>query len=161
MVAPPLTLAYLADYPAHVPQVARWLHDQFGYLSPNSTLEKRLARLRANLNRAAVPTVLVALLGDEPVGTASLVAEDMTIRPQLTPWLASVYVTPAHRQRGVGRALVRRVVDEAAALGHTRLWLYTSDDRIRFYQAMGWAITEQVDYRGARMTIMALDLSSA
>lgn len=156
-----LSVAYLADHTEHVPLVAQWLHAQFGHLSTARTLEERADRLRRSLNRRAIPTTFVALDGDIPLGTASLVASDLPPRPDLTPWIASVYVDPPFRTQGAGRVLVQRVVQEATALGHARLWLYTSDDRLRFYGLMGWRAVEQLQFGGDLMTVMALDLSPA
>lgn len=161
MTAPDLTIAYLADHPQYIPQLAQWLHEQFGYLSTATTLDMRIERLQHNCKRHAVPSTFIALRGDALVGSAALVVSDMSIRPNLTPWLASVYVAPEAREQGIGRALVHHVAADAAAQGHPRLWLYTSDDRLRFYGAMGWQITEAVEYRGFPMFVMALDLPPA
>jgi GNAT superfamily N-acetyltransferase len=65
----------------------------------------------------------VALAGHRCLGSASLVACDMDIRPALTPWLSGVCVAPEHRRRGVGAPLVERVMQEARALGKPRLYL--------------------------------------
>lgn len=156
-----ISVAYLADHVEHVPLVAQWLHAQFGHLSTARTLEERAARLRRSLNRQAIPTTFVALAGTTPLGTAALVASDLPPCPDLTPWLASVYVDPPYRTQGVGRALAQRVAQEATALGHSRLWLYTSNDRLRFYGLMGWRAVEQLQYGGDLMTVMALDLPTA
>lgn len=54
-----------------------------------------------------------------------LVANDMESRSDLTPWLAGVYVKAQHRGRGMGAALIARVIDEARALSVPRLYLCT------------------------------------
>jgi GNAT superfamily N-acetyltransferase len=42
------------------------------------------------------------------VGTATLLAQDVDTEqwPELSPWLAAVYVVPEYRHRGIGAALV-------------------------------------------------------
>jgi GNAT superfamily N-acetyltransferase len=71
-----------------------------------------------------------------PVGTASLVANDLPSRPDLTPWLASVLVRPQFRGRGYSAPLVRHV-EGAAAASATVLWLYTwSAEQV--YARLGW-----------------------
>ena len=70
------------------------------------------------------------------VGSASLIAQDMDTRPELSPWLASVYVAAEHRRQGIGSALVRRVAQEAAALGVETLYLFTPDQE-HFYARLG------------------------
>jgi len=70
----------------------------------------------------------------------------MDIRPALTPWLSGVFVAPEHRRRGVGAALIERVVQEARALGKPRLYLYTSGSGA-LYLRLGWCVAERTFYR--------------
>ena len=85
----------------------------------------------------------------------------MVTRPELSPWLAGVFVTPEHRRRGTGAALVDRVVQEARALDIPRLYLYTPGDGT-LYVRLGWSILEHTFYRelwgNQPVTIMELAL---
>jgi len=59
--------------------------------------------------------------------------------------LRRLYVTPSFRRRGLARALVRAVVEEAGALGYRRVVLLTSDDfegATDLYAAEGFAVIE-------------------
>ena len=47
-----------------------------------------------------MPTVLVLLDEEHPVGTAALCLDDLEERPDLNLWLAGVYVDPIHRGKG-------------------------------------------------------------
>lgn len=152
-----LKITYLADTPELRPMVAQWHHSQWGELEGAPTLEERTARLQAHLQRTALPTTFVAWSGDAPVGCASLVANDMTVLPEWIPWLASVYVQPEYRRRGIGAALVERVAAEAAHLGYPRLYLYTLD-QMHFYKSLGWQTSHVRFYRGHNMTVMIRDL---
>ena len=75
----------------------------------------------------------------------------------LSPWLASVYVTPEHRSRGIGTALVQRVIEEAVGLSVETLYLFTPD-REGFYASLGWSVVERTEYRGQKVVIMALHI---
>ena len=154
---PSLQIVYLGDCPEYIPLLAAWHHAQWGYLSPATTLEQRIKRLRDNTGKRVIPTTFVALAGGEPAGSASLVNLDMSTRQQLSPWLASVYVNPDYRNQGIGSALVNRVVAEARAIAIPTLYLYTPD-KMEFYARLGWQETETLDYRGFRMTVMQIDL---
>jgi GNAT superfamily N-acetyltransferase len=77
-------------------------------------------RLRENLNARPIPFALVAHDGDSFLGTTSVIAADLAERPQLTPWIAAVWVDPAARRRGVGAALVDRAAQDCFALGAGR-----------------------------------------
>ena len=82
-------------------------------------------------------TCFVAFHGGEPVGTASLVRHDLPGREDLSPWLAGVFVLPAHRRQGHAAALVRRVEAEARRHGFPVLWLYTVQ-AAGLYARLGW-----------------------
>jgi GNAT superfamily N-acetyltransferase len=137
---------YLADRRECIPTVARWHHTEWGHLRPGETVEDRAVRVERECGHREVPTTFVALAGDECLGSASLVACDMDIRPALTPWLSGVFVAPEHRRRGVGAALVERVVQEARALGKPRLYLYTPGSGA-LYLRLGWCVAERTFYR--------------
>jgi N-acetylglutamate synthase-like GNAT family acetyltransferase len=102
---------------------------------------------------------VVALSDETLLGSASLIAHDMDTRMDLSPWLASVYVTPAYRDRGLGSTLVRRIASEAATLGFERLYLFTPD-RERFYARLGWTVLERTVYRGYDQVVMVLRTTS-
>src|SRR5690606_12012967 len=126
--------------------LAEWHQQQWSYLSPSTTLQQRIARLRQH-GRRQLPTSFVALLDGQPVGSAALIANDMTDQDRLSPWLANVYVVPEQRRHGIGATLVQRVVEEARALGFRRLYLYT-EDQTRFYAGLGWEMIDRRHYRG-------------
>jgi GNAT superfamily N-acetyltransferase len=150
-------IEYLADHPEFIPTVAQWLHVQFSYLSPGSSVERRIAGLGKQLAKGQMSITFLALSGDTPLGTASLTAHDMDTRMELSPWLASVYVAPEYRRQGTGTALVQRVADEAKALGFETLYLYTPDQEA-FYARRGWSTIEHVQYRGYEVSVMELRL---
>jgi predicted N-acetyltransferase YhbS len=151
----PPDIGYLADRPEAIPTLARWHLAEWGRYSPRRTLETAQARLRGHLSRDAVPLTMLALEGDRPLGSAALVCQDMRTRPDLTPWLADVVVDPALRGRGIGSALVRRLVAKAAELGVERLYLYTPDQE-RLYARLGFQVLERVEYRGEEVVIMQI-----
>jgi GNAT superfamily N-acetyltransferase len=59
---------------------------------------------------------------------------------------------PAHEGQGLGRQLLRRVVQDLRDLGHARLFLGCSPDaRVRsygFYRHLGWKTTGTFDAHG-------------
>ena len=155
------TIAYLFEHPQHIPTLAAWHHAQWGHLNPAKSLEVRLERLQAelatHLAQRTIPTTFIAVEGPRVLGSASLVAHDMDLRPNLTPWLASVFVDPTRRGQGIGSQLVERVAAEAAAIGVPRLYLFTPD-RMSLYARLGWRTLEQVEYRGELETVMVREL---
>ncbi len=154
-----LELAYLADHPHLVPRLARWHHAEWGAMIPSWPLEVAEAELRGHTRRRALSTTIVALEDGVPVGSASLLEEDMPEMPPLSPWLASVYVVPGARSRGIGGALVGRIVEEATALGVERLYLFTYNAR-RYYESRGWRLLQPIATQGHEGVIMYLDLGA-
>jgi GNAT superfamily N-acetyltransferase len=149
-------IEYIGDHPDLVETVARWQWQEWGHLDPADSLAARITSLRDQRDPNRIPITYVALEGEEPLGTASLVEDDMRTHPELSPWLASVYVTPAARGRGVASALVRRVVQQAAALNIARLSLYTPDAQ-GLYAKLGWRVIGTEHFEGHPVTMMAID----
>jgi predicted N-acetyltransferase YhbS len=147
---------YLADHPAAAPLLADWHHREWADLLPGWSLAQALAELRTHMGRRQIPTTLVAIEGDRVIGSASLVVADLDGWEQLTPWLASLYVLPERRGRGVGRRLVARVVDEAAALGVPTVYLWTAGQQA-YYARMGWRVAAAVVCSGRAVAIMRRD----
>jgi len=65
----------------------------------------------------------VARIGDVLVGAGALVIQDAR-----DGQIVRGSVDPPHRCRGIGRALVTRLLDAARARGLTRVWMETNDD---------------------------------
>lgn len=148
---------YLADTPELIPVVAGWQHAEWGNFVGTRTLQQRQERLQQHLQRNAMPTTFVAWLNGEPVGSASLIANDMPALSAWIPWLSALYVLPEHRRQGIGSKLVERVAAEAVTLGYPRIYLYTLD-QMSFYAARGWQMSHVRHYRAHNMTVMARDL---
>jgi GNAT superfamily N-acetyltransferase len=117
-------------------------------------LDHIAGRLQENLNTEPIPIALVAHDGAEFLGTASVIASDLEGRPQLTPWVAAVWVEPHARSRGVGGALVERAARDCFALGFARAYLCARPTLTGFYERIGWiAIERDVGARGVTVFI--------
>lgn len=148
-----MKIDYLADHKELIPILARWMHEEWGYLYPEHTIEIRERLVAERSNKDRIPLTLVAIEDGKPVGTVCLMAHDMDTRPELTPWLASLYVEKNHRRRGIGARLVAAIEAEAARLGVKQLYLFTPDQE-NFYTRLGWSVTERIAYHGCFVIIM-------
>lgn len=118
------------------------------------SLEQILDRERTGAaDPALLPTVVVLLAADEPIGMVALCNDDLDDRPDLNPWLAGLFVAPAHRGRGHARRLIGKVEAVAADAGIKRLSLYTAS-AVELYRSTGWATVETFDHDGALFHIM-------
>tara|TARA_R110002012_G_scaffold9835_1_gene45660 strand:- start:5620 stop:6099 length:480 start_codon:yes stop_codon:yes gene_type:complete len=154
-----ITLQRLRADDPNADVVAGWTFAAWGNLYPGNTLAQAIEDTRHQCGERGVPSLFVALHGETPVGTACLIANDMSTRPALTPWLASLFVVPEWRGQGIASALVRRVEAEAQACGLEHFYLYTPDQQA-LYQRLGWQAVEDVEYRGEHVTIMRRQLVS-
>lgn len=146
----------VADRPDLVPTVADWLWRAF-WRDEGSTLAEVRTLVSRSTARHGPPQCFVLLEGGAPVGTASLAAADLDRRPDLTPWLAGVYVEPAARGRGCATALVEAVEAAARRASVPTLWLYTGTAE-RLYARAGWRTVEGFDHHGRPNVLMRRDL---
>ena len=117
-----LQIIALSAHPDLAPVVATWRVGAFGY--PGGWTVEELTALLLAPSMGPEETFILLDQG-RPVGTASLLREDLETRPDLTPWLAGLFVEPAFRGRGYGTMLVRRVETFARDASVPALWLYT------------------------------------
>ncbi|MDQ3928182.1 MAG: GNAT family N-acetyltransferase, partial [Chloroflexota bacterium] len=111
-------------------------------------------------SRDSVPTTYVALEGEELLGSATLVDNDMSTRLDLWPWVAGVFVKPERRGQGVGSILMRHVVYKAAEMGIKKLYLHTGGARV-FYEKLGWRYLGSEYYEGQTVSILEIDTEAA
>ena len=145
------------DRPDFVPMVARWLWEAFWHDS-GKPFEQLLDTVKASsVVTGAMPWTFILLADGIPVGTASLVAHDLDERPDLTPWLAGVFVASHAREQGHAGYLISAVEQEAHSASISTLWLYT-DKAERIYARAGWHRVEIVQHNGMPFVLMRRDL---
>ena len=153
-----MKIVNLKEIPSALPQLAQWHHAEWADYNPGWTLHQRIERMQPHLEDNAVPSTFVAVEEDKVLGSADIVEHDMTIHRELSPWLASVYVELSNRNQGIGSRLVTHVMQQASAMGYSRLYLFTPD-RMSFYRRLGWQAHSTVNYYDHDVTIMHIDLS--
>ncbi|MDW9374113.1 GNAT family N-acetyltransferase [Sinorhizobium meliloti] len=140
-----------------VPVTARWRWQAF--FKEETSLDEML-RLEEECasNDDLMPTVLVMLDDEKPVGMIALCLDDLEGRPELNPWLAGVYVDHAHRGKGYALRLIEALEALARREGISRLSLYTSSS-VGLYRKAGWAQIETFVRDGNEYSIMQKNLS--
>ena len=153
----PFTISDLRQQPEFFDTVADRIW-QAWWRADGHPLDYITGRLRENLNAAPIPLALVAHRGSAFLGTASVIASDLAERPQLTPWIAAVWVNPQARQHGVGAALVNRAAQDCFTMGIGRAYLCARPERWGFYQGLGWTPIER-DVGRHRLGVFIRDAS--
>ena len=117
--------AVRAAEPADARDVARLLHDfntEFSAPTPGvEALTGRARRLLAN------GEMTVLLGGEGPDGLVMIRYRPSVWSGALDAYIEELYVAPAQRGRGIGRALLEAALDTARRAGATRLELGTAE----------------------------------
>jgi len=135
-----------------IPTVARWIHDEWGQFRSRS-LEQIIQRLEESCVDD-YPFTLVAIMNNQPVGTAALKIHDMDILHEYTPWLAGVYVPVIHRKKKVASYLISEVELRAKKRGFDFMYLFTTKGITIFYEKLGWFPLLELEYHGIIVTVM-------
>jgi GNAT superfamily N-acetyltransferase len=152
-----IRIVTISENPALIPQIARWLWAEWASRK-GRTLQMVTNRLAARAAAGGPEQTFVTLDDATPLATASYVAADLVSRPDLTPWLASVFVDKPHRGHGHAANLVRRVEQAARAAGTEPLWLHTEHAE-GLYARLGWELVGQERDHGSTVTLMRRQLT--
>jgi len=100
-------------------------------------------RLEENMRDTPIPLALVAHEGGTFLGTASVIASDLDERPDLTPWVAALWVEEAARGHGIGATLADATARTCFTLGFARAYLCARARMTSFYDRLGWTLIER------------------
>lgn len=152
-----LSILPLPQQPQWVATLAEWHHREWGALfGPAWSLQIAHEELQQQAAQPpeAVPVTLLALRGNDLLGSVSVVAEDAPELDALgSPWLASLYVCPEARGAGIGSRLVQAAIAHARARSVSRMLLFTPD-RAAFYRRLGWAELQRAEVFGHPVQVM-------
>jgi predicted N-acetyltransferase YhbS len=155
-----LSIAYLAHHPHYVADLAAWHYSQWAHLYPQESQADFAHHLRLSAQIARIPLTVVALIDGRLAGSASLIDDDLESHPELSPWLANVYVAPQYRCQGIGTALINRIQKEVETLGVKTIYLFTTGEP-EFYTRLGWQALLQETCQGEPITIMSRPVSQS
>ena len=111
--------------PGDAPAVARLLHDfQREFDEPSPGVETLAERYRELIRKREMTVLLV---GEGPEGFAQLRFRPWVHSAGLHAYLEELYVVPALRRRGLGRALLEAAMGAARAEGADQMELGTSE----------------------------------
>jgi GNAT superfamily N-acetyltransferase len=85
-----------------------------------------------------IPFALVAEDDGRLCANLLVIDSDEPARPDLTPWIAAVWVDEEMRKQGIAAALLREAIKRSAALGVERLYLSSRPAMRDFYTKLGW-----------------------
>ena len=148
------SISRLCDVPALAPVLAAAHAQEWGHLYANWNHEVALADFETEKRNVDLPTTWVIHHPSGPLmGSISLVQDDLPGVPDLNPWLASLYVFPQFRGRGLGRVLVERALDTARRHPLPNVYLFT-ENQVPFFSKFGFALHGPAQANGHAVTIM-------
>lgn len=153
----PVKILNLKDAPEYCDALAQWHYTEWAPLYPEENLEVFRADMQSCLGDGIVPSTYIAI-ERTLVGSVSIIARDLATRPELTPWLANVFVAPAHRGQGIAAALIKHAMTAARAAGLRTLYLFTPGTE-SFYRKLGWSLLSREQYQGHEVAVMEARLN--
>jgi len=153
----------LRDYPEFAPILAYWSY-RLWYRKRDIDFNFIIKSYHERTDESALPVSRVAIEKSMPVGMASLKENDLWSRKDLNPWLASLYVEPDFRERGIAEKLINAVIGKARELNIQQIYLFLDSSELdvleRYYLKRGWKYLEDtVDNDGKDTKIFYFPLS--
>ena len=132
--------------------VASWVMEEWRHMFPDDTVDWYLdVWSQASRPHSGAPHAVIAVDGEDIVGTASVVVDDeLPDAEEPGPWLALTWVRPDRRRRGIGTAMVRDLMRRCP----DGLWLYTESESA-WYESMGWQRVRESSVNGVAVTVMS------
>jgi len=144
--------------PADVPQILQFIRDLATYeREPDAVLATEADLLRDGFGETKRFHCIIAEIDSTPAGFALYFYNYSTWRGHAGIYLEDIYVSPAHRGKGIGKALLAHLARIAVDQGCPRLeWdvLTWNTPAIRVYEAIG--ATTQTEWRIMRLSGEAL-----
>ena len=151
-----LEIVDLADRADLIAICAQWNHGEWGDFSGSSREE--IANAFHDIAQSQDgQAACAALWNSEPAGFALLIHNDLETHPHLKPWVASVFVAPDHRGKGIAKSLVSAVEAVAKQHGYAQAYLYTSKPGL--YRQIGWSDLENLEGDYAGMLILRKEIA--
>jgi N-acetylglutamate synthase-like GNAT family acetyltransferase len=152
-----LEMTTVARRPDLLPVIAGWLWHEW-WKNWGRSFEETQAIYAECRAEVGAPQTLVLLSDDAPIGTVTLARNDLDERPELTPWLAGVFVIPERRGRGYVYRMLE-AFDAACRIADIKTaWLYTNTAE-RVYLRAGWQTVEIIQRPEKQpVTLMRRDL---
>jgi GNAT superfamily N-acetyltransferase len=131
------TLSNLAQLPHFADTVA-----DRGWHAWWTNSAKGLATYRAGLELMlrgdVIPMAFVAHRSETYLGSVLLIENDLEQRPNLSPWIAALWVDVEHRGQGIAQSLISTARISAAKLGFSKVFLCAEENVTPYYLRRGW-----------------------
>lgn len=154
-----MEIAPLTDKQEFVSELAALHHAEWSHLNPSLTQQKRAEAIAKAAGKDGIPAIFIATSGSQLIGSAALVQQDMDTKPDLSPWLAAVYVKEGFRHQGIATELIARCESEAVR-SKVKTWYLYTEFASKLYEKLGWRHMERCEYKGVMVDVMCKQIAS-
>lgn len=155
-----MKLEYLANFREAIPTIAKWYHDEWGYLMPDYSITDIQNKLQKYLNTDKAPLMVIVIEQDSVIGVAQLKFREMDIFPEKVHWLGGVYVSEANRGKGLASKIINEIVQISKTFEIDELFLQTLRHDGGLYKNLGWQPEQIVNYKNEEVLVMVNKLVS-
>jgi len=156
-----ISISRLCDAFSFAPILAAAHAQEWGHLYENWNQSVALADFEGEKAGSDLPTTwVIHQTSGTPIGSISLVKDDLPGFADLNPWLASLYVFPEFRGRGLGKLLVQQALGFLRQQNFPHAYLFT-EDQVPFFSNFGFSIHGPAQANGHLVTIMKWTDSAA
>lgn len=140
-------------------QLARWHVKEWQNVFPEWTVQDAVAEFNTQLLFSELPATWLAFNGDVLIGSISVLLEDAAELNDIAgPWLASFYIAPEYRGKGVGQLLMNAAEQAVKNFGCQQWYLFTPRHEA-YYAKQGWQLLEYRELHGEQVAVMAQKLT--
>lgn len=155
-----ITYGFLEEHPIYAEQLGEAIYYQWEemYTQQGKTVAEVVETVKSRAISESIPCTMIALDGDTLLGSVTLKVNDFSDHPELSPWIAGVFVLPEHRGNGYGKGLVLHAEKTAAEKFDVKTtYLYTGSAS-ELYKKIGYEVFETVDRGDKVLTLMKKEL---
>ncbi len=123
--------------------LSTWMYNWWGKRDGYS-FEKVKCFMKHSMEKDRLPQTYGLFLDDKIIGMYQFTYEDLSVRPDIYPWLANVYIDEEYRKKGYGRKLLENVKDTAQKnIKFEEIFLYTEHKGL--YEKFEWNYLCDID----------------
>ena len=159
-----IRIAFLADHPEYLDQVAFWHWDEWDREMLGLSLEEVTQLVReCSLHKDQLDINLIALTEDNQcIGTIELADNEFLPGWEETkPWRGSLYVMPEWRNQGIGTKLKQAAKNAAANLNFEAIHVFISHSNDDYLIKEGFKYLDNVNFADENWHVYRADLVAA
>lgn len=124
-------------------KITTWMYEWWGKRDGYS-FDGTKCFMKHSLQKERLPKTYGLFLDNKIIGMYQYTLEDLSIRPDIYPWLANVYIDEEYRNMGYGRKLLESVKETSRLLEeYNEIFLYTR--HVNLYEKFGFEFVSKID----------------